>query len=310
MRFRPQYALKIDLAKCFERIDHQALLAKVQAPPFRRRPRKAWLQAGILDDEHLNPTTAGTPQGGSCSPLLALIALHGRDAAIPQVSPHARVIAYADEGGVVHEDRQVLEHCQDLLRTWLAKRGLRLNDAKCRMRHTLDGDQPGFAFLGFDIRQYRVSKHQSGKGPGGHGRLGYKPLIQPAKANVQDHLAELGQIIKRGKALPQGLLICQLNPKIQGWANYYRTGVSQAVYNRLDHLTWIKLRSWGRWRHPRKSLAWVTRRYWHRVGARLTFATSATDPEAVHLRAHSEVTITRHVKVQGHRSPYDGDWVY
>jgi RNA-directed DNA polymerase len=155
-----------------------------------------------------------------------------------------------------------------------------------------------------------VSKHQSGKGPGGHGRLGYKPLIQPAKANVQDHLAELGQIIKRGKALPQGLLICQLNPKIQGWANYYRTGVSQAVYNRLDHLTWIKLRSWGRWRHPRKSLAWVTRRYWHRVGARLTFATSATDPEAVHLRAHSEVTITRHVKVQGHRSPYDGDWVY
>ena len=50
--------------------------------------------------------------------------------------------------------------------------------------------------------------------------------------------------------------------------------------------------------------------YWHRVGARLTFATSATDPDAVHLLAHSEVPITRHVKVQGNRSPYDGDWVY
>jgi RNA-directed DNA polymerase len=310
IRFRPHYALKIDIAKCFDRIDHQALLAKVQAPPSMRRQLKAWLQAGILEDDHLNPTTAGTPQGGSCSPLLALIALHGMEAAITRIYPHARVIAYADDGVVLHEDRQVLEHCQELLKTWLAKIGLSLNDAKCSIRHTLDGDQPGFAFLGFDIRQYRVSKHQSGKGPGGHGRLGDTTLIKPAKANVQDHLAELGQIIKCGKALPQGLLIRQLNPKIAGWANYYRTGVSQAVYNRLDHLTWIKLRHWGRWRHPRKSLAWVTRRYWHRVGARLTFATSATDPEAVHLRAHSEVTITRHVKVQGNRSPYDGDWVY
>ena len=33
IRYRPQYALKIDIAKCFDRIDHQALLAKVQAPP-------------------------------------------------------------------------------------------------------------------------------------------------------------------------------------------------------------------------------------------------------------------------------------
>jgi RNA-directed DNA polymerase len=127
--------------------------------------------------------------------------------------------------------------------------GLRLNDAKCRMRHTLEGDQPGLTFLGFDIRQYRVGKHHSGKGPGGHRRLGYHTLITPAKANVQDHLAELGQIITRGRALPQGLVIRQLNPKIRGWANDYRTGVSQAVYERLDHLTWITLRSWARWRH-------------------------------------------------------------
>ena len=46
------------------------------------------------------------------------------------------------------------------------------------------------------------------------------------------------------------------------------------------------------------------------MDTRLTFATSATDPDAGHLRAHSEISITRHVKVQGNRSPYDGDWVY
>ena len=197
-----------------------------------------------------------------------------------------------------------------LTRTWLAEVGLTLNEAKSSISHTLEGSHPGFDFLAFHIRQYRVGKHQSGKGPGGYRRLGYKTLIKPAKANVKDHLVELGRIIDRGKALPQGLLIRQLNPKIRGWATYYRHVVSQDVYGRLDRLTWVKLRSWARRRHPRKSTAWVIRRYWHRLGARLTFATSATDPDAGNLRTHSEVSITRHVKVQGNRSPYDGDWVY
>ena len=123
IRYRPQYALKIDLAKCCDRIDHQALLAKVQAPPRLRRPLKAGLQAGVLEEEHLRPTPAGTPQGGSCSPLLALIALPGMEEAIPQLSPRARVITYADEGVVLHEDRQVREHVREFLKTWLAQMG-------------------------------------------------------------------------------------------------------------------------------------------------------------------------------------------
>jgi RNA-directed DNA polymerase len=237
IRCRPQYALKLEIAKGFDRIDHTALLATVQAPPLSRRQLQAWLKAGILEDDHLAPTAAGTPQGGRCAPLLALIALHGMDEAMTRVYPQARVIAYADDGVVRHEERQGLEHGQELLRTWLAEMGLRLHEAKSSTRPTLEGDRPGVRCLGFDIRQYRVGKHQSGKGPGGHGRLGYNTLIKPAKDNVQDHLAELGRSMERGKALPQGQLIRQLNPKIRGWANYYRTGVSQAVYDRLDHLT-------------------------------------------------------------------------
>src|SRR5215468_9433558 len=172
IRFRPQHALKLDIAKCFDRIDHQALLAKVQAPPRIRRQLKAWLKAGIFDEGHLSLTTAGTPQGGSVSPLLALIALHGMEEAITRVYPHARVIAYADDGVVLHEERQVLEQCQELLRRWLAEMGLSLNEAKSSIHHTLEGDQPGIVFLGFHIRQYWVGKHQSGKGPRGSRRLG------------------------------------------------------------------------------------------------------------------------------------------
>ena len=308
--FRPQYALKVDIAKCFDRICHEALLAKTHAPPVIRRQLKAWLNAGILQDGHLVPTTAGTPQGGSISPLLALIALHGLDEAITKGYPRARVVVYADDCVVLHEDHRVLEHCKQLLTTWLAAIGLTVNEAKSCIHHTLEGPQPGFVFLGFHIRQYRVGKHQSGKSPGGHRRLGYKTLIKPAKANTQEHLAGLGRIIERAKALSQGALIRQLNLKIRGWATYYRICVSQAVYARLDYLVWEKLRAWAHQRHPNKSMGWVIQRYWHRLGTRQAFATSPTGPDTAELHLHSEVAITRHIKVQGNRSPYDGDWVY
>jgi RNA-directed DNA polymerase len=115
------------------------------------------------------------------------MALHGIEEAITHVYPEARVIAYADDCLVLHPDRAVLEHSQQLLTEWLAGIGLTLNTSKTRMSHTLEGDQPGMDFLGFHIRQYRVGKHQSGKGPRGVQRLGYKTLITPAKANVKAH---------------------------------------------------------------------------------------------------------------------------
>src|SRR5215468_7363521 len=195
--FRPQYALKVDIAKCFDRICHEALLAKTQAPPVIRRQLKAWLNAGILQDGHLVPTTAGTPQGGSISPLLALIALHGLDEAITKVYPRARVVVYADDCVVLHEDHRVLEHCKQLLTTWLAAIGLTVNEAKSHIHHTLEGSQPGFVFLGFHIRQYRVGKHQSGKSPGGQRRLGYKNLMKPSTNNTKVYLAWHGLIILR-----------------------------------------------------------------------------------------------------------------
>jgi RNA-directed DNA polymerase len=220
-----------------------------------------------------------------------------------RVSPRARVIAYADDGMGLHEDRQVLEHGQQRLKTWLAERGWRLNEAKRRSCPTLEGEQPGGACLGFAIRPSRVGTHQSGQGRRGCGRLGYNSRSKPAKANSKEPLAELGRIMQRAKALPQGPLIRQLNPTIRGWANDYRTGVSPAVDERLDHLTWAKLRRWARGRPPKPSSAWGIQRYWPRLGARLTFATAATAADAVYLLTHSEGPITRHVKVQGHRSP-------
>ncbi len=107
IRFKPKYVLDADIEKCFDRIDHQALLDKLRISPPIRRLLRDWLEAGILDDGNMLYPEAGTPQGGVISPLLANIALHGLETVIHAVAkkPHrVAVVRYADDL-VRHEAR-------------------------------------------------------------------------------------------------------------------------------------------------------------------------------------------------------------
>src|SRR5712692_4537377 len=119
----PKYILDADIAKCFDRIDHTALLDKINTFPQLRRTIKAWLQAGVLDGETLFPTEQGTPQGGVISPLLANIALHGMEEMVQTAFPEARkngkvisrtpnLIRYADDFVVCHRDLEIVQQGQ------------------------------------------------------------------------------------------------------------------------------------------------------------------------------------------------------
>jgi RNA-directed DNA polymerase len=80
---KPKYVLDADIAKCFDRISHKALLNKV-GKYHGRKLIKNWLKAGVLDNGAKQETVEGTPQGGVISPLLANIALHGMEEAIKE----------------------------------------------------------------------------------------------------------------------------------------------------------------------------------------------------------------------------------
>jgi RNA-directed DNA polymerase (EC 2.7.7.49) len=77
IKSKPKWVLDADIAKCFDRIDHNVLLRKLRTTPAIARQIKAWLKSGVLDKGNWLPTEEGTPQGGVISPLLANIALHG-----------------------------------------------------------------------------------------------------------------------------------------------------------------------------------------------------------------------------------------
>jgi RNA-directed DNA polymerase len=79
-----KYILDADITKCFDQIDYEYLVEKLNTLPEMESQVKAWLKAGILEnflDNNKETNTIenimGTPQGGIISPLLANIALHG-----------------------------------------------------------------------------------------------------------------------------------------------------------------------------------------------------------------------------------------
>jgi RNA-directed DNA polymerase len=311
---KPKYVLDADIEKCFDRISHQELLRKLNTWPQLRRQIKAWLKSGVLEQGRWFPTESGTMQGGPLSPLLANVALHGMEELIARRFPRSarkrfyppRVIRYADDLVILHEDRQVIEQIREMIEEWLQPMGLRFKPAKTRITHTLLGDveKPGFDFLGFNVRQY--PRRQAGVK--NQRSTGFITLIKPAKTAIRRQSEKFREIARRYQNEDQATLIRVLSPVVIGWSLYFSTVVSKNIFGRMDYLLWKRLMVWAKRRHPRKSVDWVVHKYWNfDPGKRWQFETL---DQTIQLYQHSQTAIRRHVKVQNNRSPYDGDWVY
>ncbi len=314
---KAKWVLDADIAKCFDRIDQKALLKKINTIPVIRRQIKAWLKAGMVDNGELYPTKEGVPQGGTVSPLLMNIALHGLETVIKTRSQYNGrmkvnspiVVRYADDLVILHEEKKVIEQCQSITSEWLKEMGLELKPSKTKIVHTLKKSEAGvgFDFLGFSIRQYRVGKTKSGKTS--HGKLlGFKTFIKPSKQAIKNHTQRLKEEVCKQKAGKQEELIKILNPIIVGWCNFYSTVVSKKIFGKIGTNLFATLLAWATRRHPKKSKTWIAKKYWRIIkGKGWIFQPTDNDRR---LTKHVETPIKRHQKVQGHRSPYDGDWVY
>ncbi|MGJ5634879.1 group II intron reverse transcriptase/maturase [Nostoc sp. CALU 1950] len=321
---KPKYVLDADISKCFDKINHQALLLKLNTTPTIRRQVTAWLKSGVMDGKQLFLTSEGTPQGGVISPLLANIALHGLESRVKQEFPkmshtvretwfHKKgtefkspdVIRYADDFVILHENEAVVQRCKEIISKWLLDMGLELKPSKTRFAHSLHKykqDKPGFDFLGFTIRQFAVGKY--------HSKQGYKTIITPSSKKQKIHYDKIAKVIESHKALPQAALIAYLNPIIRGWANYYATVVSKVVYSDLDNLVYQKLRAWANRRHPNKAGGWVSNKYWHPIGGNNWVFSAKNGAKSLKLIDHACTPIVRHIKVKGKASPFDGNLVY
>ncbi len=330
--------LDADIAKCFDRINHLALLQKLGYTGKVRQQVKAWLKSGVIDQRVFTATSEGTPQGGVLSPTLANIALHGMETMLKEYAKTIKmrypcgevasrkskiksltVIRYADDFLILHSDLNVVQRCRELISEWLNGMGLELKPSKTRIAHTLypelsEDGKAGFDFLGYHIQQFPAGKHRSHKHPNTQQPVGFKTLITPSKDACKKHQLDIKSVIKKHKYSHQAQLIKELNPIIRGWTNYYSFSDAQTTgeFTRQDYLIFQKLRAWarhrtGKWNKDTKN------KYWRKIGKRdWVFATREGDANPLRLLTHTEFgsSSTEYVKVKGEYSPFNGKLVY
>ena len=233
---------------------------------------KAFLKSGVLTElGDREETLTGTPQGGILSPLLANIALSALDDHFDrqwhqEMGSQAqrqkrrrngqgnwKIIRYADDFVLmVSGDRQHAEALREEVAAVLAPMGLRLAPEKTRVVHI----DEGFDFLGHHIRRMRKRGTQK--------HYVYTKPSKKAIASIKDKVTAKTYRSTRHQDLDK--LILSLNGSLAGWANYFRHGVSKAVFNAIDHHAWGRLMRWIRAKYAGK----------HRLGMKNSALASAT----------------------------------
>lgn len=331
-RRKPEFrkmVLKVDIEKCFDRINHQLLLDKLNSHPIIKEQVKAWLKAGILKGfihnrslDSLIKNEMGTPQGGVISPLLSNIALHGLIdhlkewiVTIPAKNNRKaakqsalKVIRYADDILVMHHDPEVIRLAKHEIKVWLWEHcRLTLNDEKTKITNSTQG----FEFLGFML----ITIHRNGVD---------RVKIIPTRESQARILSNIRDIVQRNKAASSYQMITLLRPKVIGWGNYYRYCECKNVFNRISHYIYQKLRAWAFRIDKRHGRQIVKEKYFPSGKTYYFDGTNHLDNWTLYGKEKGKNGIVKEtflpklswikskkwVKVKGNKSPFDGDHIY
>ena len=222
-------AVDMDLAKFFDRVNHDALMArvarKVRDKTLLRLIGK-YLRAGVLVGESLQPTEEGVPQGSPLSPLLSNVMLDDLDKELERRGH--RFARYCDDFLIVVKSQRAGERVKASLTRFLQHHlKLEINETKSTVGPTNECTFLGFTFHGT--------------------RIYWSPEA------FQDFRHRLRQLAGRSWRVSMTYRIRKLNEYIRGWMPYF--GRSQ-YYRPLPELdAWLRRRLrmcvWKQWRHVR-----------------------------------------------------------
>jgi RNA-directed DNA polymerase len=283
-----RWVLDADVSAAFDNISQRFILDRIGKIPGRGLIKR-WLNAGYVEEEIFNATTRGVQQGGVISPVLANVALDGLE---QNVGRKFGYIRYADDFVVTARTKEELEELKPEIEKWLELRGLTLNSEKTRIVSIDDG----FNFLSFHIRRF-------------HGKC----LTKPQKEKVLEFIRKSREWLRNHPSATPEVVIRHLNPILNGWANYYRHGVSKRVFAYVDDQIWRMLWKWcvRRHRNKHKGRYWVANKYFTTddKGRSWRFFAKCLDKHGnqknLYVARICDIPIRRHVKVQGTASPDD-----
>ena len=284
-----EWVFEADIKACFDEINHKWILGHI---PINKSILEKWLKAGYIENKRLFPTTKGTPQGGTISPLLMNMVLDGMETLLKKQFPRwknkkVNFVRYADDFIITANSKEIITNeIIPLVTDFLKERGLTLSAEKTKISHINDG----FDFLSQNVRKYKD-----------------KLIIRPSKTSVQSFKNKVKSIIKNNRGIPAHALIRILNPVIRGWSNYHKGICSKKSFYQLETFLWWQLKRWSKYQHGNKNRWWIFYRYFqnNHFTDQLRTSKGVTN---YRLYKISTIPIVYHVKVKSRSNPYLPDF--
>jgi group II intron reverse transcriptase/maturase len=223
----------VDLEKFFDRVDHDILMGRLQkriGDAGVLRLIRAYLNSGIMEDGQIQKRSAGTPQGGPLSPLLANVLLDDVDKELERRG-HC-FVRYADDANIYVRSQRAGERVMALLRRLYGNLRLTVNETKSAVTSAYDRKFLGYSFwLDAEGRTMR----------------------QVADKALATFKVRVRELTRRSGGRSISDVVDWLRPYLLGWKAYFRLAQRPKVWRKLDQwirhrLRAIQLKQWKRGR--------------------------------------------------------------